>query len=201
MLSLKRLPEKEGLLWTILEYYKACHCWPKGQFGVVLCNQSSFHWLWGNIYLLVSSVFLCFSLVTINWQTSYDRGILCQDYRIIQGFTGNHLSANLVWLWQPSPRVQNQDICQDYGTIWGLPMGHHVTIWIVHLLKWIETGLLPHWTRITASDKMVQALQSCSSCFFCCCFFHFSSLNNVVIPQWKSNASWVNYKYLLLWGN
>ena len=35
--------------------------------------------------LLVSSVFLCFSLVIINRQTSYDFGILHQDYGIIRG--------------------------------------------------------------------------------------------------------------------
>ena len=40
------------------------------------------HVLFGQINF--SSVFLCFSLITINWQTSYDSGILCQDYRIIR---------------------------------------------------------------------------------------------------------------------
>ena len=40
--------------------------------------------------------FLCFSLVKIIRQTSYDSGILRQDYGIIRGFIGHHLSVNLV---------------------------------------------------------------------------------------------------------
>ena len=34
--------------------------------------------------------FLCFSLVTINWQTSYDSGIVRQGYRIIRGLPTTH---------------------------------------------------------------------------------------------------------------
>ena len=40
--------------------------------------------------------FLCYSLDTINRQTSYDSDILHQDYRIIRGFIAHHQSANFV---------------------------------------------------------------------------------------------------------
>ena len=37
-----------------------------------------------------ASVFLCFSLVTINRQTSCDSGIFRQDYGMVRGFIGHH---------------------------------------------------------------------------------------------------------------
>ena len=50
------------------------------------------------------------SLVSINWQTSYDSDILPQDNEIIRCFTGLHQLANLVWLRYPSSRQRNHTI-------------------------------------------------------------------------------------------
>ena len=56
-------------------------------------NQADFYlFLWEtSCYLTVplSSVFLCFSLVTVNWKTSYESGILRQYLGCITGWLIN----------------------------------------------------------------------------------------------------------------
>ena len=80
--------------------------------------------------MLVSSVgyfFLCFSLVTINRQTSYDTGIFRQDYGIIRGFIGHHKPATFVRRRYPSSRLRNHTrFADDSYDIWRL--GHHLCI-------------------------------------------------------------------------
>ena len=51
-------------------------------------------------------------MVTIIWQISYYSSILCQDYGIIQGLPMNHMR-----------------------------FADWVTIWVVHLPEWTETGM------------------------------------------------------------
>ena len=84
------------------------------QMEFICCcnNQPNFYRISGYIYLLVSS-FVLFSfhwspsLVTINWQTSYDRGILRQDYGIMRDNISHHQATNLVRLRYLSSRLQN----------------------------------------------------------------------------------------------
>ena len=69
------------------------------------CPYTTFHKKY-----IVSSVcffFLCFSLITIYRQTSYDSGIPRQDFGIIRDFIGNHQSANFVRLRYPPSRLRN----------------------------------------------------------------------------------------------
>ena len=75
----------------------ARQCWPIDQtFGesIQFLSVLRKHPVIGLFSLF--SFFLCFALVTINRQPSYDFGILLQDYGIIRGFIGHHQSANLV---------------------------------------------------------------------------------------------------------
>ena len=122
----------------------ACQCWPIGQSWWVLYNQFNFYWFWGNIYFWSVHFFLCFSLVAINWQISYD-SCICRR------FLWNHtrfISANLAWFHYPSSRLENHMQFADW-----------FTIWIVHLPGGTETDL------ITASDPTVQAVLAAIASF------------------------------------
>ena len=59
---------------------------------------------------MVSTAFLCISLVTINRQTSYDSGILYQDNKIIlsllTGSVGDHLGSTLTETSGPNYHIR-----------------------------------------------------------------------------------------------
>lgn len=100
------------------------------------------------------SVFTLFSLITINRETSYDSYILCQDYRVIQGFIGQHQWANLI-----SPVSSAKT-----GIIWGLLLNHmrfgSLSGMFIYGKGLKQVGL------ITASDQTVWVVyNTCPPCF------------------------------------
>ena len=110
-------------------------------------------------------IFFCFSLVVINRQTSYDSGIIRQDYGIMQGFIGLHQSANLVWLrYLPSGQRnrtrfadESYEVCRLNHLYWNGPKRACLT---------------------TASDQVVRAnhTYNCNSWFS-----HFPSLTQQLL--------------------
>ena len=131
-------------------YCTARQCEPIGQkFGECSILNPSFIGFREHLHVVIDQFrfffqfCLCFSLVTISRQTSYDSGILRQDHGILRGCICHHQSANY--------GIRRQ----DYGIIRGLPMNRTrfadlVTMWVVHLPEWTETGglQLPHRTRL-----------------------------------------------------
>ena len=97
-------------------YCTARQCWPIGQFGE--CSIINLLLSVLRKYLLVSSVFLFFPLVTISQQASYDAGIHRKNNGIIRVFIGHHQSVNLVLLRYPSSRLRNHTRFVDWVTLW-----------------------------------------------------------------------------------
>ena len=88
------------------------------------CPYTSFH---KKSILLVQFVIfsLCFSLITIYRQTSYDSGSPRQDFGIIRDFIGNHQSANFVRLRYPPSRLWNHTKFA-YESYEVCRLGHHL---------------------------------------------------------------------------
>ena len=86
----------------------------------------------------LSVQFVQFFSSAFPWSPSISKpcsDILCQDYRIIQGFIGHHQQATYT----------TGIIGHDYGIIQGLPINHMrfadwVITWVVHLQESTNTG-------------------------------------------------------------
>ena len=129
----------------------ACHCWPAGQnfdeCSIFSPTFIGFEETSSFSQFNFSSVFLCFSLVTISRQTLYDSGILHQGYRIIRF---------LVTI-SPQTSQDSGNLCLDFRFIQGLPMYHTRfvcwgTISVVHLAEWIKLGEHNYRIRVDYAD-------------------------------------------------
>ena len=68
---------------NIVATFTACQCWLIGQFRECSISNPNFIGFEETSRYWSAQFFLCFSLLTINPQTSYDSGIIQQDFRII----------------------------------------------------------------------------------------------------------------------
>ena len=93
----------------------------KANFGECSIINLLFSFL-RNIYLLISPLFLCFSLVTMNWHIPNDPGILREDYGIIKSFIGQ--SAIVAPVNTPVSFVKTTESYEDCRCfLQGLPIG------------------------------------------------------------------------------
>ena len=96
----------------------ARQCWLIDQNWWVIYNQSNFHLFSKKQTSYSIKFFSAFHWSPSTGKSSYDSSIFCQDYKIIM------------------PRLWNHTRAVDW-----------VTIWVVHITKWMEAGLITAWNQ------------------------------------------------------
>ena len=150
-------------IFEVFQYFYGMdrQCWPIGQnYGKCSVINHTFVIRWKNLvvaHFYFSSVFLCFSLVTISWE----------PHMTTVSFVKTMESYNIsLFLSKWQTPYDSGIIREGYGMIRGLLMDYpsffdRVTIWVVYSRERTETGG-PHY-RI---GSYCAGVHSCNSLFF-----------------------------------